>query len=63
MNFKANKNEFTNNVILRYCQTIGFGDLKDIMWLYKSRRLHLYKTLRENDIDNNSLIIIMKVNF
>ena len=50
---QAKKNEITKNVVLNY-----FGN-KYKNYYYKSKRLILNKTLEENEIDNNSLIIVL----
>jgi len=52
---QAKKNEITKNVVLNY-----FGrNNHRYYYYYKSKRLNLNKTLEENEIDNNSLIIVV----
>ena len=56
MNFLAFRKEVTKNVVIRYCQSIGINN-KNMMYFNKWRRLVLDKTIEENEIENNSLII------
>ena len=57
---QVNKNEITENVVLKYCQSVGMErNFKSYFYYYKSKRLILNKTLEENEIDNNSLIIVI----
>ena len=56
--FQSNKNELAKDLILRFCGTVGINE-NYIMCFYKSRRLVLDKTIKENDIDNNNSLIIV----
>ena len=54
---QVKKNEITENVVLNYCQSVGM-ERNFKIYYYKTKRLILYKTLEENEIDNNSLIVV-----
>ena len=54
MNIIAHRKE----LVIRYCKSFGI-DNKYFMYFYKSYRLDLYKTIEENQIENNSLIIVI----
>jgi ubiquitin-protein ligase len=58
---QVKKNEITDNVVKNYCQSFGM-QRKHYCFFYKSKRLILNKTLEENEIDNNSLIIVIYTN-
>ena len=58
MNIIAHRKELTKKLVIRYCKSIGI-DNKYFMYFYKSYRLDLYKTIEENQIENNSLIIVI----
>ena len=59
---QVKKNEITENVLKNYCQSVGMEkNYKRFYYYYKSKRLILNKTLEENEIDNNSLIIVIDV--
>ena len=58
MNLLAHKKELAENLVARYCKSIGINDKNDMYFYYKSSRLNLYqKTIEDNEIENNSLII------
>ena len=57
MNFIVHRKELTENLVKRYCKSIGIDSKHYIMYFYKSYRLNLNKTIEENKIENNSLII------
>ena len=56
---QVKKNEITDNVVKNYCQSVGMQRSYHYYFFYKSKRLILNKTLEENEIDNNSLIIVI----
>ena len=56
MNFIASRKEVAKNLVIRYCQSIGVNN-KYMMYFNKWKRLILHKTIEENEIENNSLII------
>ena len=57
-NLLAHKKELTENLVARYCKSIGINDKHGMYYFYKSSRLNLYKkTIEDNEIENNSLII------
>lgn len=57
---QVKKNEITENVVFNYCRLFGVnGDYKYFSFFCKSKRLILNKTLEENEIDDNSLIIVI----
>ena len=58
LNFQAKKNEKINNVILRYCNSVGV-DYRDNFYYHNSKAINLNKTIEENDIENNSLIVVI----
>ena len=57
-NLLAHKKELMENLVARYCKSIGINDKHGMYYFYKSSRLNLYKkTIEDNEIENNSLII------
>jgi hypothetical protein len=58
LNLLTHKKELAENLVSRYCKSIGINDKHYMYFLYKSSRLNIYeKTIEENEIENNSLII------
>ena len=59
-NFQVKKNEKTENVVLNYFKSVEIKkNYKKFIYYYKYKRLILNKTLEENEIDDNSLIIVI----
>ena len=56
MNFLTSRKELVKNLVIRYCQSIRINN-QHIMYFHKWRRLVLDKTIEENEVENNSLII------
>jgi hypothetical protein len=58
LNLLTHKKELAENLVSRYCKSIGINDKHYMYFFYKSSRLNIYeKTIEENEIENNSLII------
>ena len=58
--YQVKKNEKTENVALNFCQLVGIKEkYKYCTFYYKSKKLILNKTLEENEIDDNSIIIVI----
>ena len=58
LNFQAGKNELAKNVILRYCNYVGI-EYKYILCFHKLKRINENNTLEQNNIENNSLIVLI----
>ena len=59
INFQANKKEMTTNVILRYCNSVGIENFNKLFFYHNSKRINLSKTIEENDLENNSVIVVI----
>ena len=59
INFQANKKEIAKNVILRYSKMVGIEHINKLFFYHNSKRMNLSKTIEENDIENNSLIVVI----
>ena len=57
-NFQVNKKEIAKNVIFRYCNSIGVK-INSVFCYHNTTRVNLEKTIEENKIENNSLIVLI----
>ena len=57
-NFQVNKKEIAKNVIYNYCNSIGVN-INSVFCYHNKTRVNLEKTIEENKIENNSLIVLI----